>query len=47
MIDASCLQARISSPDFAPDVYIYDDAGFQHEVGVWQRSGNQASAWCT
>ena len=44
MLDTTCLLATISSPDFTPDVYVYDDAAFGHEVGVWQRSGNQASS---
>jgi hypothetical protein len=44
MLDANCLQADISSNDFSPDVYVYDDANFSHEVGSWRHSANQASS---
>ena len=39
---ADGLQATINSTDFAPDVYIYDDDAFSHEIGQFQRSDTQA-----
>jgi hypothetical protein len=44
LVDAACVQVTIQSADFTPDVFIYDDDTYSHEVGVWQRSGRQATS---
>jgi len=44
LVDATCLKATINSTSLTPDVYVYDDENFTHEVGTWQRRGNQASS---
>jgi hypothetical protein len=41
-IDADeCVRFRMTSDDFAPDLYIYSDSQQNQEVGTGRRQGNQ------
>jgi hypothetical protein len=38
-----CVRFRMTSDDFSPDFYVYDDSQENHEVGTGGRQGNQFS----